>query len=421
MDLYYAWLNGDFNDLPFQIYLVGGAVRDNLLGRTPKDFDFVAVGATQLMFLDAFPKAQAVGKSFPVYLVPGLGEVAFARKERKLGPYHTDFEVLFDPGITVEADLERRDLTINAIAMRPDGSIVDPFGGASDLQLGLLRHVGPAFSEDALRVFRLARFAAQLDFVIAPETMKFAKHVPMSDLSVLPAERICEEFRKALRSPRPRRFIEELEHMGVLSIFSPELAHMRNVPAGPCMHHGEGDALTHSLMVLDVATKHSDREDVRLAALFHDLGKAITPQDEWPSHIGHDYKGVPVVEKACDRLKLPASLKQAAVVACREHMKVHHFLEMKKGKKVDMVMAADRCSLKAEGLALVSDADSLGRIPSEPSEGAKGLLVAAPACRTEKAQPIPEALKGDDIGRYVRAKKGTAIQKALKAAGLIGT
>lgn len=418
-ELYYKWLNGDYASLPFQLYLVGGAVRDKLLGREPKDLDYVAVGATQASFLAAFPGSQAVGKTFPVYLVPGLGEVAFARLERKLGPYHTDFEVLFDPGVTLEADLERRDLTVNAMAMLPDGSLVDPFGGASDLQLGVLRHVGPAFSEDALRVFRLARFAAQLNFVVAPETVRFARTVPMSDMTALPAERVCEEFRKAMRSPFPRRFVEELEHMGALALHFKELAHMRNVPAGPCTHHEEGDALTHSLMVLDVAAAKSDREDVRVAALFHDLGKAITPPEQWPSHHDHDMKGVPVVEVACDRLKLPASFKQAAVVACREHMRVHRFLEMKKGKQVDLVQAAERCTLKAEGLALVSDADSLGRLPSAPSEGAAALLVAGVACRAEKGSPIPPALTGAVIGLYVRNKKGNAVRRALKEAGLL--
>jgi tRNA nucleotidyltransferase (CCA-adding enzyme) len=433
--LYYTWLNGDL-ELPFQLYLVGGAVRDSLMGREPKDRDFVAVGATLDTFQNAFPGSQAVGKSFPVFLVPGLGEVAFARLERKLGPYHTDFEVLFDPTVTLEQDLERRDLTINAIAMRHDGSLIDPFGGASDLGLKVLRHVGPAFSEDALRVFRLARFAAQLDFVIAPETMRFAKHVPLSDLTALPAERVCEEFRKALRSANPRRFIEELERMGVLAMHFPELAHLRVVPAGPPEHHPEGDALTHSLMVLDEAVRRTEREDVRLAALFHDLGKSVTPPEKWPSHHDHDNLGVPVVGKACDRLKLPTGLKMAAIVACREHMRVHKFLEMRKGKMVDLVMAADKCSLKAEGLAMVCVSDHEGRgrkvmsvreLPSGAkivlmhpiglADGAEALAACAPACRAEKGHPIPPGLLGKNIGLHVRNKKGNAIRAALKAAG----
>lgn len=434
---YYQWLNGDL-PTPFQLYLVGGAVRDHLLGREPKDRDFVAVGATPQQLLEAFPGAQAVGKSFPVYLVPGLGEVALARQERKLGAYHTDYEVRFDQTVTLEQDLERRDLTINAIAMRHDGSLVDPFGGGSDLQLGMLRHVGPAFSEDALRIYRLARFAAQLDFVIAPDTMRFAKHVPMSDLVALPAERVAEEFRKALRSEKPRRFIEELEHMGVLALHFPELAHLRQVPAGPPDFHAEGDSLTHSLMVLDYVCHASEKEDVRLAALFHDLGKGVTPPEQWPSHHDHDQLGVPEVERACDRLKLPTFLKQSAVVACREHMRIHHFLDMRKGKMVDMVQAADRCSLKAEGLALVCKSDHYGRLtktfgeprvsngmkyqmryPMGLPDGANALAACATACRLEKGHPIPESLQGANIGLHIRNKKGNAIRAALKEAGLL--
>lgn len=424
--LYYDWLNGQLR-APFQLLLVGGAVRDKLLGREPKDLDFVAVGATQDQFLKVFPRAQVVGKDFPVYLVDGLGEVAFARKERKLGPYHTDYEVLFDPTVTLEEDLSRRDLTINAIAMRNDESLVDPFGGGSDLTLKVLRHVGPAFSEDALRVYRLARFAAQLGFVVAPETMKFCRTVPMSDLTALPAERVCEEFRKALRSKEPWRFVEELEHAGVLSLHFPELAHLRKVPAGPPQHHPEGDALTHSLMALREVTKQAWPDDVaealRLAALFHDLGKGVTPEHKWPSHHGHDAAGVPLVEAACARLKLPTNMTRAAVMACREHMRVHVFLDMNKGKQVDLVQAADKTMLKAEGLSEVCQGDSMGRGGNpdymESTKGARALVVAAVACRAEKAHPLPENLKGEQIGMYVRNKKGNAVRRALKDTGFL--
>jgi len=423
--LYLKWLGGQLHP-PFELLLVGGAVRDKLLGREPKDLDFVAVGATQDAFLKVFPKAQAVGKSFPVYLVEGLGEVAFARKERKLGPYHTDFEVLFDPSVTLEEDLSRRDLTINAIAMRPDGEIFDPFGGAKDLAAKLLRHVGPAFSEDALRVYRLARFAAQLGFKVAPETMKFARTVPLSDLTALPAERVCEEFRKSLRSAEPWRFIEELEHAGVLSLHFPELAHLRKVPAGKPEHHPEGDTLTHSLLSLRDVTARTQGDEVgeaiRLSALFHDLGKGVTPEAKWPSHHGHDVAGVPIVEAACARLKLPTNLTKAAVMACLQHMRVHVFLEMKKGKKVDLIQAADKTMIHAEGLSTVCIGDCMGRggDPKSHHDGAVGALalaVAAPACRAEKGQPVPEQLVGKQIGTHIRSKKGSAVQRALKEQG----
>jgi tRNA nucleotidyltransferase (CCA-adding enzyme) len=423
--LYCDWSTGVLQ-APFDLYLVGGAVRDKLLGREPKDFDFVAVGATQSDFLKVFPRAQAVGKSFPVYLVEGLGEVAFARKERKLGPYHTDFEVLFDPSVSLDEDLSRRDLTINAIAMRPDGSIIDPFGGAKDLLFKKLRHVGPAFSEDALRLYRLARFAAQLDFTIDPATIAFTHHVPMSDLVALPGERVCEEFRKALRSAHPRRFVEELERMGVLGLHFPELAHLRKVPAGPPEHHPEGDSLTHSLMALDEFSGYTvnseDAESMRLSVLFHDLGKGVTPVEKWPSHPGHDLAGVPLVEAACARLKMPNAMTKAAVMVCREHMRVHAFLEMRKGKQVDLILAADKTCIKAEGLANCSIADCMGRGADrgnkvQSSRPASAMLMVAQHCREEKGHPIPEVLKGKDIGLHVRAKKGTAVRRWLKNYG----
>jgi len=425
-NLYDKWKKGELRG-PFDLYLVGGAVRDHLLGKEPKDLDFVAVHATQAQFLDMFPDAQLVGKDFPVYLVPGLGEVAFARKERKLGPYRTDYEVLFSPDVTIEEDLSRRDLTINAMAMDWTGDMFDPFGGRDDLNNGVLRHVGPAFSEDALRIYRLARFASQLDYNIAPETIKFARKVPMSDLSVLPAERICEEFRKSLKSPYPWRFIEELEHMGVLSLHFPELAHLRQVPAGPPEHHPEGDALTHTLMALKtIAVAKFDSEPIeeaiKLAVLFHDLGKGVTPLHKWPAHHGHDEAGVPLVKAACARLKLPTNMTKAAVMACREHMRVHAFFDMRKGKQVDLIQEADKTMIQAEGLSVVCVSDSLGRggdleRRTAAMQPAYCLGIVASQCRKEKGHPIPENLKGEAIGQYVRNKKGIAIRESLKRMG----
>lgn len=428
-NLYYTWLNGDLK-LPFDMYLVGGAVRDRLLGKVPKDLDFVVVGATLESFKATFPKAHMVGKDFPVFLVPGLGEVAFARRERKVGPYHSSFEVDSGQDVTLEQDLERRDLTMNAMAMAQDQTFVDPFGGASDLELKVLRHVGAAFSEDSLRVFRLARFAAQLNFVVATDTMRVARKVSMVDLSLLPAERVAEEFRKAMKAPYARRFVEELERMGVLSLHFPELARLRQVPAGPVTHHPEGDALEHTLMSLDQVTRRTEvlesavAEELAVAVLFHDLGKGVTPVEKWPSHPGHDEAGVPLVEAACARLKLPTAMTKASVMVCREHMRVHAFLAMRKGKMVDLVVAADRTTLKAEGLAQASLCDCYGRgLPHhelvESGKAAVALRYAAPFCRAEKGHPLPPSLVGPAVGLHVRSQKGNAVQKALKDKGLL--
>lgn len=411
------------------IYRVGGSVRDMLRGYPPKDFDFVVVGATVPEFLAKYPDARQIGKSFPVFQIPTRDfviEVAFARKERKTGPGHNDFEVVADPNVTLEEDLYRRDLTINAIAMplvedfnkSRESQVIDPFGGVSDLRLGVLRHVGPAFGEDALRVFRLARFASTLGFVVAPETERAAREVPYDDIAALSAERVCEEFRKAMRSNRPRAFVEVLARSGALSIWFPELRALSKVPAGPPQHHGEGDAFIHTLMVLD-SVAHLGDEKIATAALFHDLGKGITPPEYWPSHHNHDEYGVPLVETACNRIKLPTDMKVAAMMVCRQHMRVHWFTDMKKGKMADLVQAADRTSIKAEGLVAVCHADSIGRIPSAPSDGANALEVAAEAARSEKGHPIPPALKGEHIGLHVRRQKGTAIRRALKEKGLV--
>ncbi len=413
-----------------RIYRVGGWVRDSLLGYQPKDSDFVVVGATTAEFLKDFPGAQQIGKSFPVFLVREdgwQGEFAFARRERKIGLGHSGFEVEADPTVTLEEDLARRDLTINAIALphvhrnNPplESQVIDPFGGVSDLRQGVLRHVTDAFREDPLRVYRLARFAAKTGFVIDPQTYRTAQAVPWEEILALSGERVWGEDVKALASRDPARYYTELAKMKVLGLWHRELMNLINVPAGPPQHHGEGDSFTHTMMVLEEAARMSQHLGVRFAALLHDLGKGITPKIEWPAHHDHDIRGVPLVEAYCKRLHVPNFLRDCAVVACREHMRVHKFTEMRKGKMVDLVKSADRTQMKAEGLAFTCQADSLGRLPSKDSTGARALEVAARASRAEDGHPIPESLEGEHIGLHIRNKKGTAVQRALKEAGLL--
>lgn len=412
-----------------RIFRVGGAVRDLLLGRTPKDHDFVVVGATVPEFLAEFPGAQRVGQAFPVFLVKEKGwegEFAFARRERKTGAGHQGFDWIASPDVTLEEDLSRRDLTCNAIALpvvyknnKPlEGQVIDPFGGVADIKAGILRHVGPAFSEDPLRVFRLARFSAQLGWEVALETLDVAASVPDEEILALSAERVGEEFRKAMRVPAARNFLAVLDFVGKLWLWFPELDHLRNVPAGPAQHHAEGDALTHTKLALD-ALPPDVGEAERIATVFHDLGKGITPEARWPSHAGHDVEGVPLVEAACERLRLSGPLTKAAVMACREHMRAHVFLDMRKGKMVDLIRAADATVLKAEGLATVCCADACGRIPAGGTEGPQALRVAAAAARAERGLPIPDALTGEAIGLHVRSRKGSAARKALHAAGFL--
>jgi tRNA nucleotidyltransferase (CCA-adding enzyme) len=270
-----------------QLYLVGGAVRDTLLQRPVKDRDYVLVGGTEADIIARWSSAKCVGKAFPVYLIDGVGEVALARRERKTGPRHQDFAVEFGPEVTLEEDLSRRDLTINAMAIGDNGQVVDPFGGIADLAARRLRHVSDAFADDVLRLYRLARFAAELEFNIDDGTMSICRDLPKHELLALPRDRVRTEFLRALAAQRPDRFISVLRVCDQLDVHFEEIAALANVPAGPPQHHGEGDALVHTCMVLREAAKLSSSVYVRFAALLHDLGKALTPPELLPRHHGH--------------------------------------------------------------------------------------------------------------------------------------
>lgn len=410
-----------------RLYLVGGAVRDNLLGKTPKDLDYVVVGATVDQFREEFPNAKSIGKAFPVYEVEYQGrraEIAFARRERKTGPGYKGFEIDADPSVSLLEDLARRDFTMNAMAIPVDGAanLIDPFGGESDIKNRLVRHIGPAFTEDPLRVYRCARFSAQLGFGIPSSTVAICRTVSRSEIQSLSGERVGNELRKAMTGKYPEQFFRFLRSVGnpAFDSWFPELVKLIGTPAGPPGHHDELDAFVHTLMVLNYAS-YSLPEDLpstealRFAALLHDLGKGLTDPALWPKHHGHEESGVRLVERFCERLKLPNEIKDASVLACKNHLKVHKFLELRKGKMVDLIREADRTVLKAEGLAAVGFADALGREAVVKSViGPTALLRAANAAREETGHPIPEALEGEHIGLYIRNKKGNAIMKALK-------
>lgn len=399
-----------------KLFLVGGAVRDKLLGREPKDLDFVVVGATEADLLAAFPDAQKQGAAFPVYRVEGFGEIALARRERKVGEGHTGFEVEFGPEVTLEEDLSRRDLTINAMAMNMATSeIVDPFNGRGDLSLRLLRHVSPAFADDPLRVYRVARFAAQLGFSVAAETTALMRTL-MGELHTLSAERVCEELRKALRSQHPHLFFQELEAAGVLCIHFPELDALTYIPAGPHKYHQEANAFVHTMLVLDEAVSHGANELERFAALVHDLGKGTTPAHMLPAHHGHEERGVELVEAMGARLKLPVDFIQAGTLASREHLLVHRFMTLRPNTKVDLVARAERNPLRPEGLALVTLADALGRVPSRGAEGPGGLRRAAEVYRsiTARGLGLPNATcTGPAVGARLREARIQAVREAL--------
>lgn len=311
-------------------YLVGGAVRDSLLGLKVKERDWVVVGSTPDEMLERDFKQ--VGASFPVFLHPKGGEeYALARTEKKQGHGYHGFNVDFHPGVTLEEDLQRRDLTINAIAQDENGRLIDPFGGQQDLQRKVLRHVSDAFVEDPLRVLRVARFAARfahLGFRVHVSTMALMREITQSgELQHLAAERIWREFEAAMKTGRPSEFVSVLRECGALEALLPEVNVLFGVPQ-PEKYHPEIDTGIHMLMALDAAADISNgTANVVFAVLLHDLGKGVTPQKYWPSHRGHEAAGVPLVDAVCSRMKVPNAVHDLARKVCARHLDCHRILE----------------------------------------------------------------------------------------------
>ncbi|MBT8129463.1 MAG: multifunctional CCA addition/repair protein [Gammaproteobacteria bacterium] len=348
-----------------EIYLVGGAVRDELLGYPYQEKDWVVVGATPDEMLTA--GYRQVGRDFPVFLHPETGEeYALARTERKTSPGYKGFDVHATPDVSLEEDLLRRDLTINALAKDETANIIDPFNGLEDLNDRVLRHVSPAFSEDPVRILRVARFAARYDhlgFVVADETMRLMKTmVDNGEVDALVPERVWQEMQKALTERTPSRFIEVLRECGALKRILPELDILFGVPQ-PEEHHPEIDTGIHTLLVLQQACKLSDDADVRFAALMHDLGKGTTPASEWPQHIEHEARGAEIVVEVCKRLRIPNEYRDLAECTARYHLHYHRALELKPSTVVKTLERLDafRKPERFEKFLLASEADARGR------------------------------------------------------------
>lgn len=350
----------------FATYRVGGAVRDRLLGRAVKDNDHVVVGASveDMIALGFKP----VGRDFPVFLHPSTHEeYALARTERKSGRGYRGFVVHADREVTLEEDLRRRDLTINAMAEAPDGNLVDPYGGRADLEARLLRHVSPAFAEDPVRILRVARFAARyapLGFRVADETMALMRTmVADGEVDHLVSERVWAELEKALREPQPSAFVRVLRDSGALAVLFPELDRLYGVPQR-AEYHPEVDAGIHQEMVSDMAARLAPGDSaVGYAALLHDLGKGITPAHVLPAHIGHEHAGVPLVDAVNARLKTPREHAELAVLACRHHLDAHRALELRPATIVKLLARLDafRRRERFERFLLVCEADKRGR------------------------------------------------------------
>jgi tRNA nucleotidyltransferase (CCA-adding enzyme) len=401
-------------------YLVGGAVRDHLLGLKAGDRDWVVVGATQAqMEAQGF---RAVGKDFPVFLHPRTQEeYALARTERKSGRGYRGFVVDADPSVTLEEDLQRRDFTLNAIAQAEDGTLVDPYGGARDIQARVLRHVGPAFVEDPLRVLRAARFMARLaplGFSVAPETLALMRQMADSgELDTLVPERVWQELRRALASRQPSAFLRTLHACGALQAVLPELEALYGVPQR-AEFHPEVDTGVHQELVSDMAAQLAPGDDlIGFAALTHDLGKALTPAHMLPKHIGHEQAGIAPLQALCARLKIPAEHRELALIACREHLNVHRLAELRDATVHDLLARCDgfRKPARIAQLALVCEADKRGRLGSTDAAYPQGELLKRlhAAARSINARDLAnEGLRGPQIGEALRKARTAAIAAA---------
>jgi len=400
-------------------YLVGGAVRDRLLGLPVRERDWVVVGATP----DAL-KAQGympVGKDFPVFLHPQTKEeYALARTERKTGKGYQGFEFMAASGVTLEQDLLRRDLTINAIAEDETGKRVDPYGGEEDLKARVLRHVSPAFSEDPVRVLRAARFAARfapLGFTVAPETLALMRGmVDSGEVDALVPERVWQETLKALNCDKPSVYFEVLRACGALAKVFPELERLWGVPQ-PAKWHPEIDTGVHVMMVLDQAARLSAEPTVRYAALTHDLGKGTTPQDILPHHYGHEERSVKLVEALCDRLKTPREFKELAVIVARQHGLVHKAEEIRSDTLLKLLESVDafRRPERFELFLLACEADHRGRtgLEDRPFPQADYLRRAFAAARAVTTAALDTTkLSGPEIGAALKEQRLAAVRAA---------
>lgn len=404
-----------------KIYTVGGAVRDALLGRPVKDRDYVVVGASPKdMLAQGF---RPVGRDFPVFLHPQTqAEYALARTERKSGHGYHGFSFHAAPDVTLAEDLARRDLTINAMAQGDDGELIDPFGGQRDLHDKVLRHVGPAFAEDPVRILRVARFAARFnDFSIAPQTLDLMRQMVASgEVDHLVPERVWAELANSLSERHCGRFFEVLDACGALQALLPELARLKGVPQR-ADYHPEGDAWVHTLMVLDAAAALSEELSIRFAALLHDLGKGLTPADVLPRHIGHEARGKAPALQLCERLRVPNDCRELALLAIRHHGQIHQ-LERADGMRPETIarllreMDAFRRPERFERLLVVCEADYAGRLGERPPYATarrwRELLQAASAV---DAGAIAAACRqASDIPAAVEAARAAAIGAAVK-------
>lgn len=399
-----------------QVYLVGGAVRDELLKRKIEERDWVVVGATpEEMTRLGF---RQVGREFPVFLHPESNEeYALARLERKSGAGYRGFVPEFSPTVTLEEDLKRRDLTINAMARAADGTLVDPYGGRRDLDAHLLRHVSEAFVEDPVRILRVARFAARfahLGFHVAEDTLELMRSmVRNGEVRALVAERVWQETERALSETQPVAFFEVLRACGALAEIFPEIEALFGVPQ-PAQWHPEIDTGVHTFMVLDMAARLTPLASVRFAALTHDLGKALTPRDKWPRHPGHEVASVRLVTELCARLRIPNDYRDLAVLVARHHGVVHRAFELRPSTVLELLENTDaiRRAERFESFLLACEADARGRTGLQDRAYAQADYLRRALAAVRGIVPTAEeaaTLQGPEIAERLRKRRLEAL------------
>jgi len=402
-----------------QVYLVGGAVRDALLGREAREKDYVVVGGSAEELTRA--GFRPVGRDFPVFLHPQTNaEHALARRERKTGPGYRGFVTEFSPDITLEEDLLRRDLTINAIAQADDGTLIDPYGGRADIEARVLRHVSPAFSEDPVRILRVARFAARfasLGFTVHESTLELMRGmVAAGEADALVAERVWQETERALGESRPEVFFEVLRDCGALKVIFPEVDALFGVPQ-PAQWHPEVDTGVHVLLCLKRAAELDAPVSVRFAMLVHDLGKGTTPPAEWPKHLMHESRGLPLIDALCARLKVPAALRELGRMTAKQHTNVHRARELRPDTVLRLLEDCDafRRPERFSEMLLACQCDAQGRTGLENSpypqrerlEAARAAASAVQVHEDERA-----GLNGPAIAAALKAKRLAALSAA---------
>ncbi|MCK9534310.1 MAG: multifunctional CCA addition/repair protein [Pseudomonas sp.] len=406
-----------------QIFKVGGAVRDQLLDRAVVDVDWVVVGATpEQMLAKGF---RQVGDDFPVFLHPNSGEeYALARTERKNGHGYSGFVFHTSPDVTLEEDLLRRDLTVNAMALADDGSLIDPYGGQADLAAGILRHVSPAFAEDPLRVLRVARFAARyayLGFRVASETLALMRVLTESgELQHLTAERIWQEFACALMEDNPEVFLQVLRDCGALKALLPEVDLLFGVPQ-PAEHHPEVDTGTHILSVLQQCVRFQQALNIRWACLLHDVGKGTTDPALWPRHLGHEKQGLALIKKVNKRFKVPNDCAELALLVGEYHTHAHRALELRPETLLKLLLAFDimRRPQRFADFVAASEMDSRGRLGLEDRlyPQADYLRSVAEVVRNVSVKPLLEqGLQGAELGLALNAARLQALQNYVAQA-----